>query len=106
MWKKYNVLSVLMVGLIGLGTWAVSSAAAGNGDGFTRWPVIMVDGQAHYWAGPRTDPGELPMSPDITDVRRGQTSWSPNTTTPVRSAPLTGGHQMPLMGSCCIWPRS
>lgn len=46
--NKKAVAPVLLVLVLSLTALTVS---AGNGDGFTRWPVITVDGLDYYWAG-------------------------------------------------------
>lgn len=45
--RRSMVFAILLL-LLSL---TVVTVSASNGDGFTRWPVIALDGESYYWAG-------------------------------------------------------
>jgi hypothetical protein len=49
--RKLGKRTIMLVLLLVILSLTAITASADNGQGFTRWPVITVDGADYYWAG-------------------------------------------------------
>ncbi|MDT8304377.1 MAG: hypothetical protein RRC07_00460 [Anaerolineae bacterium] len=52
--RQMLVFAVLLLAL----SLTVVAVSASDGEGFTRWPVIVVDGESYYWEGAPDGPND------------------------------------------------